>query len=404
MISMDKQYFLAWGKKLFTCLGLLLFSTTAFAQPSMVKTVTIESKELNQSREIMIYTPMGYEEFKHNFYNVIYVFDAQNREFFDFVSSYTNLSKDKGQGTLVVGIKATLITETDENGNMKLIHGRNQDFVPSDSKLWGGMGKAEKFLAYVKNEVVPYVESNYRTLPGRTGVGHSLGASFMVYALTEAPEVFNNYIAVTPNLAYDDQRLVKKLRNFNTENLSTPKYLYLSHADEFKTWKSWGPANKAADALVQDTLASENFFVTVENYPEQTHMGVFIPSAMTAMDTYLTTIKPKWDKDLSEETYEVTFRVTVMDEEDDVFIFGNQESLANWENGQIKMNKVSPLVREISLPVQDHVVLSFSTDGKTDAWIKTGPMARTKGGLMMRPVAGATYEFELMDNRTMYAN
>ena len=44
-------------------------------------------------------------------------------------------------------------------------------------------GNAEVFLAYVKNEVVPFIESNYRTLPERTAIGHSLGASFLIYTM-----------------------------------------------------------------------------------------------------------------------------------------------------------------------------------------------------------------------------
>ena len=41
----------------------------------------IYSEELNQNREFFIYTPKYYNESKWQYYNVIYVFDAQTNSF-----------------------------------------------------------------------------------------------------------------------------------------------------------------------------------------------------------------------------------------------------------------------------------------------------------------------------------
>ncbi len=369
----------------------------SFAQYSTIDEVTIESKELDQTREIMIYKPLGYDN-PHVFYNVIYVFDAQNRELFDYASSIANISKGSDQGTILVGIKATTIFE-EVDGKKTWVYARNSDLLPSHTKRLGGRkGNIEAFYKYVKNEVIPYVESNYRTLPNRMAVGHSLSAGFLVYALTESPELFDNYVAISPNLKFDDQYLLNRLRKFDPQKLTSQKHFFMSHADE-ATW-GWGPSNKEAYALLKDTLDSENFQVKIEEYPEEGHLTSYIPALRTAMNTYLQELKPQWEKNLSNETYKVTFKVKVLNVEDDLYIYGNQESLANWKNGEIKMKKVSPLMREITLDVQDQAEVLFSTDGENASWIALGEMGRSTHPMMIRPEEGATYNFEIAENKS----
>ncbi|QCK16127.1 alpha/beta hydrolase-fold protein [Mangrovivirga cuniculi] len=359
------------------------------AQYSKVEEVTIESKELGQTRELMIYTPFGYADSAYKYYNVMYVFDAQNRMFFDYTTSVSMLSKEAGQGCIVVGIKATFIEE--------IFYARNHDFLPSDTKRNMGpksKGNAENFLKYIKNEVVPYIESNYPTLPGRTAVGHSLGASFITYALIEEPDLFDNYIAVSPNVDYDDQRLVRGLRKLNPEEFESKKYFYISHGDEGETW-GWKEANENAYALLKDTLDSEKFQVTIEKHPEENHGSNFMPSLHSAMQAYYKTIQPQFRNRLSGKKYEVTIRLKVQDQNDNIYISGNQKALGNWKSDQIQMNYVSPLIREITLPISDHAEVMFYLDGESQAWIKYGDGGRTTYPMMIRPEEGAEYTFEV---------
>jgi predicted alpha/beta superfamily hydrolase len=64
---------------------------------------------------------------------------------------------------------------------------RNRDYTPTYApNQKGGLefptsGKAEKFLEYLKSELFPYIESNYKTQPYRILAGWSLGGLFTVY-------------------------------------------------------------------------------------------------------------------------------------------------------------------------------------------------------------------------------
>lgn len=85
---------------------LIVFWTGAmFGQPiARVENVKIKSAVLNQDREILIYTPVDYDWRTNEFFNVIYIFDSQNREFFDYTSSIISFLTDPSKSFIVVGI------------------------------------------------------------------------------------------------------------------------------------------------------------------------------------------------------------------------------------------------------------------------------------------------------------
>lgn len=358
---------------------------------SKVEEFIIKSTELNQTRQVLVYTPAGYEQSQFAYYNVIYVFDAQDRALFDAANGIAHLMTEGSQDFIVVGIKATWIEEQ--------MYARNHDLLPSDTKRNMGPksgGNAEVFLAYVKNEVVPYIESNYRTLPNRIAVGHSLSASFVIYSMLNAPELFDNYIAISPNLADDDQRLVKGLENFDSGQFNETKFFYMSHANEHKYWPSWKPANENADRIIRNSLITDQFRAVIEEYPEEDHRTGFVPAITSAMRTYLDSIQPKQEMELSKEEYEMTFRIKVLKEDDEIYITGNQESLGNWKPDQVRMQKTSPLEREVTLQVQDPVQVQFTQgDWESQAWIKIGENGWSTRKLVIRPKDGSEHLFEV---------
>jgi predicted alpha/beta superfamily hydrolase len=360
--------------------------------------ITIDSKELKQKREIVVYTPMNYHD-QYTCYHVIYVFDAQDRPLYDYVNSIAHLIKENHEGFIVVGIKAIYDPVN--------FYARNHDLLPSTTSRNMGpksKGNAENFLKYVKNEVIPYVENNYRTLKHKTAVGHSLGASFLLYAMMNESSLFDNIIAVSPNLADDNQRLVNQLATFDPKQYSSTKFLYVSHADEGKNsdYVGWGEANENAYKILRNDLNTENLKVVVEEYPSESHRSGYIPSVRSAITIYMNEIEPVQEKLLSRETFEVTFKIKVPDENDEIFITGNQESLGNWKPDKIKMNKKSPFEREITLQVQDPVEVKF-TKGSWDseAWMSfsDNSLGRTSIARMFRPKEGMEVYFEIAGYR-----
>ncbi|MCA0931287.1 esterase [Lutimonas saemankumensis] len=357
-----------------------------------VEKIKVFSKELSQTREISIYIPMHYESEINQYYDVFYVFDAQASAFTNYVSALSEiLQGDNHKGAIVVGIASTYI----ENP----AYARNHDFLPEDFDVTGkgSFGNQNNFLAYVKNEVIPYVEDNYRIRRHRTAIGHSLGGSFVIHTLLNDPTLFDNYVAVSPNLSYKEERLAKGLENFDFSQLKGSKFIYLSHSEENdeQKWKGWKSANDRAYKVLNAIPKNSNVQALVEQFPNEDHLSNFATSVNSAMRKYFKTVLPQQHDELGEESYSITIRAKVPDENDELYITGNQENIGNWNPGLLKMKKVSAFERELKLSVKDITEFKFTRGSwDSDAWVKSAN-GFSNFNSVIRPKEGQTYAFEI---------
>lgn len=370
-----------------------LFLVSSKAQEiAKIESIKINSKELQQEREILIYTPKNYDESKFSYYDVIYVFDSQNREFFDYVHSVISFLSNTSKNFIVVGITSTYIE--------KLNYARNNDLLPypkntNPKDFYNGYsGNANNFLSYVKKEVVPYIESNYRTLNHRTAVGHSLSASFIVYAMLNETNLFDNYIAISPNFSFDKERLVADIKQFDYAKIKSNKFLYISHANEAQNWKEWKPAREKVYSFLQDSLKTDKLKVVIKDYSTETHWSTFAPSFNTAIQYYFDNIYENQQKELSSEEYEITIHVKVPNKEDEIYITGNQINLGNWNPSQVKMKKKSDFERELKVKLHSPAQFKFTKGTwETEAEVKNGGMQN----ITIIPKNGKEYRFEVIN-------
>ncbi|NUO79988.1 alpha/beta hydrolase [candidate division KSB1 bacterium] len=143
------------------------------------ETVRLESKHLHETRDIHIALPSSYSSTKQRF-PVIYVLDGE--AYFLSAVSAVNFMTTASQipqmpDVIVVGIP---------NAN------RNRD-MPVPQEL--STGGADRFLAFLADELVPFVEQNYRTHPLRVLIGHSQGGLFAMYAMVKHSSAFQWYLA-----------------------------------------------------------------------------------------------------------------------------------------------------------------------------------------------------------------
>ncbi|MDR0799536.1 MAG: hypothetical protein LBN18_07255 [Dysgonamonadaceae bacterium] len=353
-----------------------------------IENIQIHSKELNQDREILVYTPPGYNELTLQTYDVIYVFDAQNRELFDFTHAMIRFL-DPEQNFIVVGITSPNHPETNYN--------RQNDFLPipvnvAPEDFFGGRkGNVDHFLKYLKNEVAPYIEKNYRTKGRKIAVGHSLGASFILWSLVEEPALFNDYIAVSPNLAFDKERLVNELMNIDYENRKSETFLYLSHADEgIEYWREWLPAREKFYAFLRVGHWT-NFQYLIKDFSDETHWSSFPPSLTAAFKAYVAFIEER-DKKYSKEIYEISISVKVPNKTNEVYIVGNQPELGDWQADKIKLNRKSDFLREIQLKVHSPAIFKFTRGN----WETEGTVKFHDGSnLYIHPEKQNQLEFEI---------
>lgn len=165
----------------------------------------IHSKILNEDRTIKIWFPEDYEKSKKK-YPVLYLLDAeyffqQAASAVQFLSECDYISNHPIPQMIIVGIV-----------NID----RNRDYTPTYAPEQPGnlrfptSGKADKFTRFLSSELIPYIDSHYKTQPYKILAGWSLGGLFTVHTFFENPQLFSAYLAVSPSLWWDNDMYVKQ--------------------------------------------------------------------------------------------------------------------------------------------------------------------------------------------------
>lgn len=166
-----------------------------------VYTPPLRMPSLGYPRRLRVYLPSGYGESDAR-HPVLYMFDGQN--LFDDATSHVGewgvdeamdaLARDEGFEAIVVGV--------DHGGEARiheLIPYWNLRFLPND-----GAGFVEDLVLAVK----PFIDANYRTLPGREHtaiLGSSLGGLSADYAIHRYPQVFGKAGVFSPSYWVSDE-------------------------------------------------------------------------------------------------------------------------------------------------------------------------------------------------------
>jgi predicted alpha/beta superfamily hydrolase len=199
---------------------LLNISGIALAQqPTKIfigETTDMHSEILNEDRTLYIYTPTGYS-YSEDRYPVIYMLDGA--ENFVHVSGIIHYLSGIGRAPQMIMVA---IPNTQ----------RTRDLSPSPVDGFPGSGGAANFLRFMDEELIPYIEGNYRTHPYRILAGHSLAGTFAIYTLLNKPDLFGAYIASSPSLGWDDGYLADQARSFFNKHARLDKFLYFTLGDE----------------------------------------------------------------------------------------------------------------------------------------------------------------------------
>jgi predicted alpha/beta superfamily hydrolase len=196
---------------------------------------TIASSATGRDYTLTIALPVSYMFTEEN-YPVIYVTDG---DFYAIPLAYA-------AGQLAFGQEVPeFITVGIDYGNpnpMEWLELRELDM---------GLEGSGQFMRFFEEELIPYIESNYRAdSANRTLVGHSSGGNFALYGLLHAADTFNNFIASSPGGATG---WTDAIRNFTANQGDTPAKLYLSVGDLDEE------AIVAGVQSFSDALASEGF-------------------------------------------------------------------------------------------------------------------------------------------------
>jgi hypothetical protein len=93
-------------------------------------------------------------------------------------------------------------------------------------------GGADQFLAFMKQELFPFIESNYKADGNnRTLMGSSAGGIFTLYTLLTQPDLFTGYAAASPYIPWDNEVLFKYEQEFAKKRLPHRVRVYMTLGD-----------------------------------------------------------------------------------------------------------------------------------------------------------------------------
>lgn len=203
---------------------LFILTINAFSQEvtipgSQIKKIT-SSIVKGQEYELQMLLPGGFD--KNKKYPVVYLMDSQWD--FPLVSGIYGEQYYDGfiPELIIVGI-----TWGGINPNPDSLRAR--DYSPTHFAYLPQSGGAANFLSFMKNELFPFMETNYNADPDqRVLMGCSFGGLFTLYGLFSDPNLFCGYVAASPAIGYHFSSIYQFEKEFSTKNLATSKRLYMT--------------------------------------------------------------------------------------------------------------------------------------------------------------------------------
>ena len=183
--------------------------------------LVIESAILEESREIWVSTPYGYENSEET-YPVLLLLDGITHFQHASTSAVHLARSNRIPGLIVVGLLST---------------DRGRDFTPpttdpDEATEMESHGGADRFLEFLTQELLPEVDAQYRTRPHRILAGHSLGGLFATHTLVTSPDSFAGYIILSPSLDWSNQGLVDQTEDMLANTAELQADIYFSVANE----------------------------------------------------------------------------------------------------------------------------------------------------------------------------
>ena len=109
---------------------------------------------------------------------------------------------------------------------------RTRDFTPTAVQDFPSSGGAEKFFQFIRDELIPVIDTKYRTDPrDRTLSGASLGGLFSLYVLFENPGTFNRYKISSPSIWWDNDVTFELEKKYAETHTDMPSRVFISVGD-----------------------------------------------------------------------------------------------------------------------------------------------------------------------------
>lgn len=261
-----------------------IFCISIFSQNIIVK--ELESEIMETTRTLKIYIPDSYERDSIKNYPLAIVLDEEFM-FDTYVgNSILFAKKDKAPKQIVVGI------------SMEETRAKDVGFDLNSGAL---INSSKNFYDFLRDEVLFYMESNYRTSPFVSFVGQGYSANLITHFLQENTAFINSFVCINPSFS---DFIGSELQSYNLNKFANEDntfYLYINNSDAFSASKKT-KISQIQTAL--STLEIKNFNIINDNIITDSAVSAIseaIPRAMTKIfEVYSAISKEEYEEKIKE--------------------------------------------------------------------------------------------------------
>lgn len=208
-------------KMFFLSISIVLIGSIAISAQDESKTIplgvtrTLSSKIMGEDRPIHISLPMGYDRSQRR-YPVLFLTDGHVGNLMRSAGLIHYLSPHEIPRMIVVAIPNT---------------DRGRDLSVFPLEQLPNSGGADRFLRFITDELIPFIDGEFRTTGYRIIYGASAGGQFVTYSLVNASDYFDGFIASSPALGFGNGRMLKIAERFFRERKSLKKTMIIPFYD-----------------------------------------------------------------------------------------------------------------------------------------------------------------------------
>jgi len=139
-------------------------------------------------------------------------------------------------------------------------------------------GDAAGFHKFIKDELIPFIEQQYRADPAqRILVGHSYGGLFALFSMFQTPDLFSALVIGSPTLSYGNRYAFQQEEAFARELKRLPVKVYLFVGEHEESAEDTTMTDTLRLAAILQGRGYEGFSLAKCVFLDQNHCEVAAP-------------------------------------------------------------------------------------------------------------------------------
>lgn len=232
---------------------------------------SIDSNVLHQQRAIEVYLPEESTDDPAARFETLYVLDGDWNA--KIVVDTVRFMRQVGFMPPVIVVSVPNHFDADGTNS------RDHDLTPTSSPDQSRSGGAAEFLAFLKTELIPYVETHYPANGIRSIHGHSYGGLFLFYVLMNDPSLFGGYIALDPAMGWD-KHMFDAIVEARLPTISGKKLAFYVAT---RTGQAYERMGMAGLKLIFERRAPADLHWSIVQYPGETHDSLKLKATYDAL-------------------------------------------------------------------------------------------------------------------------